>query len=85
MKVAQKRVGFGNISTGGQNDLQRASDMVRSMVMECGMSEWFVLLAHAQPPQPRYKVNQVNGPDSITFHAGEAPFCMKEREHGARL
>ena len=30
---------FGDISTGSQNDLQRATDIVRSMVMEYGMSE----------------------------------------------
>lgn len=30
---------FGDISTGAQNDLQRATDIARSMVMEYGMSE----------------------------------------------
>jgi cell division protease FtsH len=30
---------FGDISTGAQNDLQRATDIARSMIMEYGMSE----------------------------------------------
>jgi cell division protease FtsH len=51
---AAEEVIFGNISTGAQNDLQRASDIVRSMVMEYGMSERLGLLAYAQPPQSRY-------------------------------
>ncbi len=51
---AAEEVIFGNISTGAQNDLQRASDIVRSMVMEYGMSERLGLLAYAQPPRSRY-------------------------------
>ncbi|MCX5909146.1 MAG: ATP-dependent zinc metalloprotease FtsH [Deltaproteobacteria bacterium] len=37
-RVAEELV-FGEISTGAQNDLQRATDIVRSMVTEYGMSE----------------------------------------------
>jgi cell division protease FtsH len=37
-RVAEEIV-FGDISTGAQNDLQRATDIARSMVMEYGMSE----------------------------------------------
>jgi cell division protease FtsH len=34
-----EEIAFGEISTGAQNDLQRASDIARSMVTEFGMSE----------------------------------------------
>jgi cell division protease FtsH len=52
-RVAEEVI-FGDISTGAQNDLQRASDIARSMVMEYGMSERLGLLAYAQQPQSRY-------------------------------
>src|SRR5512137_2423647 len=45
---------FGDISTGAQNDLQRASDIARSMVMEYGMSARLGLLTYAHQPQSRY-------------------------------
>jgi cell division protease FtsH len=51
---AAEEVIFGNMSTGAQNDLQRASDIARSMVMEYGMSERLGLLTYTQPPQSRY-------------------------------
>lgn len=44
---------FGDISTGAQNDLQRASDIVSSMVMDYGMSERLGLLTHSHQ-QSRY-------------------------------
>ncbi len=52
-RVAEEVI-FGNISTGAQNDLQRASDIARSMVMEYGMSERLGLLTYAQQPHSRY-------------------------------
>ncbi|MHC1743377.1 MAG: ATP-dependent zinc metalloprotease FtsH [Syntrophobacteraceae bacterium] len=51
---AAEEVIFGNISTGAQNDLQRASDIARSMVMEYGMSERLGLLTYTHQPQSRY-------------------------------
>jgi len=45
---------FGDISTGAQNDLQRASDIARSMVMEYGMSARLGLLTYTRQPQSRY-------------------------------
>jgi cell division protease FtsH len=36
-----EEVALGEISTGAQNDLQRASDIARAMVVEFGMSEFF--------------------------------------------
>jgi len=38
---AAEEIVFGEVSTGAQNDLQRATDMARSMVTEYGMTERF--------------------------------------------
>ncbi len=51
-RVAEEVI-FGDISTGAQNDLQRASDIARSMVMEYGMSERLGLLTYTHQ-QSRY-------------------------------
>ena len=42
---------FGDISTGAQNDLQRATDIARSMVMENGMSEKLGPLTYVNEPR----------------------------------
>lgn len=52
-RVAEEVI-FGDISTGAQNDLQRASDIARSMVTEYGMSESMGLLTYTHSPQSRY-------------------------------
>ena len=52
-RVAEEVI-FGDISTGAQNDLQRASDIARSMVMDYGMSERLGLLTYTHQPQSRY-------------------------------
>ena len=52
-RVAEEVI-FGDISTGAQNDLQRASDIARTMVMEYGMSERLGLLTYTHSPQSRY-------------------------------
>ncbi len=52
-RVAEEVI-FGDISTGAQNDLQRASDIARAMVMEYGMSERLGLLTYTHTPQARY-------------------------------
>jgi cell division protease FtsH len=52
-RVAEEVV-FGDISTGAQNDLQRASDIARSMVMEYGMSERLGPLTYTRQPQSSY-------------------------------
>jgi len=44
-RVAEELV-FGEISTGAQNDLQRATDIVRSMVAEYGMSDRLGLVTY---------------------------------------
>lgn len=52
-RVAEEVI-FDDISTGAQNDLQRASDIARTMVMEYGMSERLGLLTYTHTPQARY-------------------------------
>ena len=52
-RVAEEVI-FGDISTGALNDLQRASDIARSMVMEYGMSERLGLLTYTRQSQSRY-------------------------------
>jgi cell division protease FtsH len=42
---------FGDISTGAQNDLQRATDIARSMVMEYGMSERLGPMTYTREPR----------------------------------
>ncbi|NOY08355.1 MAG: ATP-dependent metallopeptidase FtsH/Yme1/Tma family protein [Spirochaetes bacterium] len=47
-RVAEE-IFFGDISTGAQNDLQRATDIARAMVKEYGMSEKLGLLTYERP------------------------------------
>jgi ATP-dependent Zn protease len=50
-RVAEELV-FKEISTGAQNDLQRATDIARSMVTEYGMSDRLGLVSYERPRQP---------------------------------
>ena len=52
-RVAEELV-FGEISTGAQNDLQRATDMARAMVAEYGMSDRLGLVTYERPRQPMF-------------------------------
>ncbi len=52
-RVAEELV-FGDISTGAQNDLQRATDIARSMVTEYGMSERLGLVTYAKERRPLF-------------------------------
>jgi cell division protease FtsH len=52
-RVAEELV-FDEISTGAQNDLQRATDIARSMVTEYGMSERLGLVSYERPRQPMF-------------------------------
>ncbi len=52
-RVAEELV-FDEISTGAQNDLQRASDIARAMVTEYGMSESLGLVSYDRPRQPMF-------------------------------
>jgi len=61
-RVAEELV-FGEISTGAQNDLQRATDIARSMVAEYGMSDRLGLVTYERERRPMFL------PD--TFSAGK--------------
>jgi cell division protease FtsH len=52
-RVAEELV-FGEISTGAQNDLQRATEIARSMVTEYGMSDRMGLVTYERPRQPMF-------------------------------
>jgi cell division protease FtsH len=52
-RVAEELI-FQEISTGAQNDLQRATDIARSMVAEYGMSDRLGLVTFELPRQPTF-------------------------------
>ena len=52
-RVAEELV-FDEISTGAQNDLQRASDIARAMVTEYGMSDLLGLVSYERPRQAMF-------------------------------
>ncbi|MBU0676388.1 MAG: ATP-dependent zinc metalloprotease FtsH [Proteobacteria bacterium] len=52
-RVAEELV-FNEISTGAQNDLQRATDIARSMVTQYGMSDALGLVTYERPRQPMF-------------------------------
>uniref|UniRef100_A0A832A274 ATP-dependent zinc metalloprotease FtsH n=1 Tax=Desulfacinum infernum TaxID=35837 RepID=A0A832A274_9BACT len=52
-RVAEELV-FGDVSTGAQNDLQRATDIARSMVMEYGMSDKLGLVTFTREPRSAF-------------------------------
>jgi len=52
-RVAEEII-FGDISTGAQNDLQRATDIARSMVTEYGMSEKLGLVTYTREKRPLF-------------------------------
>lgn len=52
-RVAEEIV-FGDVSTGAQNDLQRATDLVRHMVTQYGMSEHLGLATYQEPRPSTY-------------------------------
>jgi len=52
-RVAEE-LAFGEISTGAQNDLQRATDIARSMVTEYGMSDRLGLVTYERPRQAMF-------------------------------
>jgi cell division protease FtsH len=60
---------FGDVSTGAQNDLQRATDIARSMVTEYGMSERLGPLSYVREPR------------SVHLDIGLSP---KERDYSER-
>jgi cell division protease FtsH len=49
-----EEIAFGEISTGAQNDLQRATDIARSMVTEFGMSDALGAINYEGQKRPRF-------------------------------
>jgi cell division protease FtsH len=52
-RVAEELI-FRDVSTGAQNDLQRATDIARSMITEYGMSERLGLVTYGREPRSPY-------------------------------
>jgi cell division protease FtsH len=52
-RVAEELV-FGEVSTGAQNDLQRATDIARAMVVEYGMSDRLGLVTYERERRPMF-------------------------------
>ncbi|KWR90871.1 ATP-dependent zinc metalloprotease FtsH [Cupriavidus sp. IDO] len=52
-RMAEQLV-FGDVSTGAQNDLQRATDMARQMITQFGMSEQLGLATYENMPNPLF-------------------------------
>ncbi|WP_434032997.1 ATP-dependent zinc metalloprotease FtsH [Cupriavidus sp. a3] len=49
-----EQIVFGDVSTGAQNDLQRATDMARQMITQFGMSEQLGLVTYEDMPNPLF-------------------------------
>lgn len=49
-----EQIVYGDVSTGAQNDLQRATDMARQMITQFGMSEQLGLATYEDLPNPLY-------------------------------
>jgi cell division protease FtsH len=61
-----EEVALGEISTGAQNDLQRASDIARAMVVEFGMSESFGAISFDSHTRSRF-LDVGLGPDRASY------------------
>ncbi len=59
-RVAEELV-FGEISTGAQNDLQRATDIARSMTTEYGMSDRLGLVTYEHERRPMFLPENFSG------------------------
>jgi cell division protease FtsH len=64
-RVAEELV-FKEISTGAQNDLQRATDIARSMVAEYGMSDRLGLVTYERPHQPVFLPGNYTSPKTYS-------------------
>jgi cell division protease FtsH len=71
-RVAEELV-FGDVSTGAQDDLQRASDLVRHMVTRYGMSEQLGLASFEEPrTSPFLNVPLSQGPREYSERTAQA-------------
>jgi cell division protease FtsH len=58
---AAEELVFGEISTGAQNDLQRATDIARSMITEYGMSDRLGLVTYERERRPMFLPEPFSG------------------------
>ncbi len=72
-----EEITFGDISTGAQNDLQRATDIARRMVMEYGMSEKLGPLTYINEPHSAH-LDLGLGPRQREFSESTAQLIDKE-------
>lgn len=70
-RVAEERT-FSDVSTRGQDDLQRATDIARHMVTRYGMSEALGLATFAQPRQALFLPVPSGGPREYSERTAEA-------------
>jgi cell division protease FtsH len=69
-RVAEELI-FGDVSTGAQDDLQRATDIARHMITSYGMGE-SLGLATFERPRPLYLPVPTNGPKEYSERTAEA-------------
>jgi cell division protease FtsH len=74
-RVAEEMI-FGDVSTGAQNDLQKATEIARTMVTQFGMSERLGLVALEGQRQPIFL--PVGGPSSKEYSEETARIVYKE-------
>ncbi len=60
-RVAEEMV-FGDVSTGAQNDLQKATEIARTMITQFGMSDKLGLVSLEGPRTPMFLPMQTQGP-----------------------
>jgi cell division protease FtsH len=88
-RVAEEII-FGDISTGAQNDLQRASDIARSMVAEYGMSEKLGLVTYTREKRALFLEGGMASPsreysdETARAIDGEVSRLMKEAHDRVR-
>ena len=88
-RVAEELV-FGDVSTGAQNDLQRATDIARSMVAEYGMSDRLGLVTYESRRQPvfpteGYSPNKTYGETKATQIDEEISTMMELAHQRVRI
>ncbi|WP_321413645.1 ATP-dependent zinc metalloprotease FtsH [uncultured Desulfobacter sp.] len=83
-RVAEELV-FNETSTGAQNDLQRATDIIRSMVAEYGMNEKIGLVSYDRPRTPMFLPqgysSEKNYSEETAARMDEAVSLMMEEAH----
>lgn len=76
-RIAEQIV-FGDVSTGAQNDLQRATDMARQMITQFGMSEKLGLATYEDMPNPLFDGAGVMPPNRKEYSENTAQIIDAE-------